>query len=66
VAYYLDIRFRTFLRHVLRPLLKITDHWIRYEWQHRGSGHIHCLFWVESGPPLDPLTDEQRATFADY
>jgi hypothetical protein len=66
VAHYLDLRFRAFLKHVLRPCLGITDHWIRYEWQHRGSGHIHCLFWTESGPPLDPLTDEQRATFAAY
>jgi hypothetical protein len=66
VAHYLDIRFRAFLTHVLRPHLRITDHWIRYEWQHRGSGHLHCLFWTESGPPLDPLTDEQRATFATY
>ena len=66
VAHYLDIRYRTFLQYVLRPCLGITDHWIRYEWQHRGSGHLHCLFWTESGPPLDPLTDEQRATFAAY
>jgi ATP-dependent DNA helicase PIF1 len=66
VAHYLDIRFRAFLKHVLRPYLGITDHWIRYEWQHRGSGHLHCLFWTESSPPLDPLTDEQRATFAEY
>jgi hypothetical protein len=66
VAHYLDIRFRAFLKHVLYPCLGITDHWIRYEWQHRGSGHIHCLLWTESGPPLDPLTDEQRATFAEY
>jgi hypothetical protein len=66
VAQYLDIRYRAFLKHVLRPYLRITDYWIRYEWQHRGSGHLHCLFWTESGPPLDPLTDEQRATFAAY
>ena len=66
MAHYLDIRFRAFLKHVVRPQLGIADHWIRYEWQHRGSGHVHCLFWTESGPPLDLLTDKQRATFADY
>jgi ATP-dependent DNA helicase PIF1 len=66
IAHYLDIRFRAFLTYVIRPYLGVTDHWIRYEWQHRGSGHLHCLFWTESSPPLDPLTDEQRATFAEY
>ena len=66
IAHYLDIRFRAFLTHVIRPYLGVTDHWIRYEWQHRGSGHLHCLFWTESSPPLDPLTDEQRAIFAEY
>jgi ATP-dependent DNA helicase PIF1 len=66
VAHYLDIRFRAFQKHVIGPYLGITDHWIRYEWQHRGSGHLHCLFWTESAPPLDPLTDEQRTMFAEY
>jgi ATP-dependent DNA helicase PIF1 len=66
IAHYLDIRFRAFLTYVIHPYLGVTDHWIRYEWQHRGSGHLHCLFWTESSPPLDPLTDEQRAIFAEY
>jgi hypothetical protein len=66
VAHYLDIRFRAFLQHVIYPLLGVTDHWFRYEWQHRGSGHAHCLFWTEQGPALDPSTDQERATFAAY
>jgi hypothetical protein len=66
VAHYLDIRFRAFQKHVIGPYLGVTDHWIRYEWQHRGSGHLHCLLWTESAPPLDPLTDEQRTMFAEY
>ena len=66
IAYYLDIRFRAFLNYVLCPSLGITDHWIRYEWQHCSSGHVHCLFWTESSPPLDLSTDEERAAFAEY
>ena len=66
IAHYLDIRFRTFLKHVIIPYLKVTDYWFRYEWQHRGSGHVHCLFWTESAPPLDPQTDQERAVFAEY
>jgi hypothetical protein len=66
VAYYLDIRFRAFLKHVVRLSLGVTDYWTRYKWQYRGSGYIHCLFWTESGPLLDLSTDEERATFAEY
>jgi hypothetical protein len=64
VAHYLDIRFRAFLQHVIGPYLGVTDHWFRYKWQHRGSGHVHCLLWTRDGPPLDPSTDDERATFA--
>jgi hypothetical protein len=66
VAHYLDIRFRAFLRLVLGPYLGITDYWFRYEWQHRGSGHVHCLLWTKEGPLLDPSTDEERDVFAAY
>ena len=66
VAHYLDIRFRAFLKHVVGPQLRITDQWFRYEWQHRGSGHVHCLFWIEGAPPLDPQADADRTTFAEY
>jgi ATP-dependent DNA helicase PIF1 len=66
VAHYLNIRFQAFQKHVIGLYLGVTDHWIRYEWQYRGSGHLHCLFWTESAPPLDPLTDKQRTMFAEY
>jgi ATP-dependent DNA helicase PIF1 len=66
VAHYLDIRFRLFKEHVLRPFFGYTDEWSRYEWQARGSGHLHCLFWIPSAPPLDVTTAEARAQFAQY
>jgi ATP-dependent DNA helicase PIF1 len=66
VAHYLDIRIRLFKKHVLQPFLGYTDEWSRYEWQARGSGHLHCLFWIPSAPPLDTTTAEARAQFAKY
>ena len=32
----------------------------------RGSGHLHCLFWILSAPSLDQDSDTARATFARY
>jgi hypothetical protein len=55
-----------FTDHVLRPFLGFTDYWHRFEWQARGSGHLHCLFWIPTAPPLDQDTNESRAEFARY
>ncbi|CAG8983615.1 hypothetical protein HYALB_00004637 [Hymenoscyphus albidus] len=66
VAHYLQIRFRTFVQTVLRPLLKFTDHWDRFEWQARGSGHLHCLLWIPPAPSLDQESDTAREAFAGY
>jgi ATP-dependent DNA helicase PIF1 len=66
IAHYLTIRFQAFMDHVLLPFLGFTDYWYRFEWQARGSGHLHCLFWIPSAPPLTCDTDEARAEFAQY
>ena len=66
VAHYLVLRLRAFTEHVLRPLLGFTDSWDRLEWQARGSGHSHALFWIPAAPPLDQETEESRARLAQY
>ena len=66
VAHYLVLRLRAFTEHVLRPLLGFTDSWDRFEWQARGSGHSHALFWIPTAPPLDQETEEDRIKFAQY
>jgi ATP-dependent DNA helicase PIF1 len=65
ITQHLDIRFRAFLKYVVRPYLKYIDYWFRYEWQARGSGHLHCLFWLD-GPPLDQLKGPAGDRFAEY
>jgi hypothetical protein len=66
IAEYLMIRLCTFAEHVLRPFLNFTDYWERIEWQARGSGHCHALFWIPTAPALDQETEESRARFAQY
>src|SRR6195952_3364640 len=66
VAHYLVLRLQAFTKHVLRPLLGFTDSWDRFEWQARGSGHSHALFWIPEAPSLDQETEEARARFAQY
>jgi ATP-dependent DNA helicase PIF1 len=64
IAHYLLLRFKSFVKHVLQPYLQFTDSWYRFEWQARGSGHLHCLFWITTRPPLLQDSPERRAVFA--
>lgn len=66
IAEYLVIRLRMFTEHVLRPCLKFTDYWERLEWQARGTGHCHALFWIPTAPALNQESEESRSHFAQY
>lgn len=49
-AAYLDERIKAYLKQFLGPLLDVVDFWYRYEWQERGSGHIHGFLWIRHAP----------------
>jgi hypothetical protein len=66
IAEYLVIRLRMFTEHVIRPYLKFADYWERLEWQARGTGHCHALFWIPTAPALDQESEGSRAQFAQY
>ncbi len=36
-------------------LLGATYYWLRFEWQHRGSPHVHGLAWLPSAPDAEKL-----------
>lgn len=54
-ASYLDHRVRLFTKHCLHPLLDVKHFWYRYEWQDRGSGHIHGFLWLKDAPSSDEI-----------
>src|SRR5882762_2734893 len=54
-AYYFQKRWQVFFDEVIKLKFKIKDYWWRYEWQHRGSSHIHGFFWMEDAPSVDAL-----------
>ncbi|KAN0086490.1 hypothetical protein V8E54_000178 [Elaphomyces granulatus] len=58
------MRFNPFCEHVLRPFLKYDDFW--FEWQDRGSGHIHAILWIHHGPEAKMSTEELRSGLEDY
>ena len=52
-AWFFDRRFERFLKDVLIPLWDIEDYWYRYEWQHRGSVHVHGIAKKRNAPDID-------------
>ena len=38
-------------------VLGATDYWLRFEWQHRGSPHVHGLAWLPDTPDVEKLDD---------
>ena len=60
-AHWLTIRLNIFMNTVLSTVFKFKDHWYRFEWQARGSGHIHGFLWVENAPTV---TDDMEAYLA--
>ena len=54
-AYYFQKCWQIFYQEVVKPQLDVVDHWWRFEWQHRGSSHIHGFLWLKHAPPVEDL-----------
>jgi hypothetical protein len=54
-ASYLDLRVQAMMKHVICPLFRVKDFWYRYEWQERGSGHVHGFLWMDGGLNVDDI-----------
>jgi len=54
-SWFIQKRMALFLKTVINKLMPFKDSWYRYEWQHRGSGHVHGFLWIESAPKIDQL-----------
>ena len=39
-------RVLEFIKAYYVGVLGVTDYWMRFEWQHRGSPHVHGLVWL--------------------
>ena len=62
---YVDVRFNLFFTHFLKPYLDIVDYWYRFEWQNRGSFHVHGLAWLRDPPDSQTSTEIELSTYWD-
>jgi helitron helicase-like protein/uncharacterized protein DUF6570 len=65
-AAWLKKRFEVFFKEVIKKKFNVTDHWYRFEWQQRGSGHIHGFLWLADAPKPSVATAEFRDALAQY
>ena len=52
-AWFFNRRFENFLNDVLVPQWDLEDWWYRYEWQHRGSVHVHGIGKKRNAPIIN-------------
>ena len=50
-------RVMEFVKGFYVGVLGATDYWLRFEWQHRGSPHVHGLAWLPDTPDVEQLGD---------
>ncbi len=53
-------------------ILKAKDYWFRFEYQHRGSPHVHGVTWLQDAPDVmkvlvsgDPTSQQQLINYID-
>ena len=54
-------RVQLFMKAYYVDLLGAADYWMRVEYQHRGSPHIHGLVWLPNAPALERLNIDDEA-----
>ena len=65
-------RVQKFISVYYVDILGATDYWMRFEWQHRGSPHVHGLAWLPNAPDVEKLlsssnySNEAREVIAKY
>lgn len=53
--WYFYHRISKFIDYFYVDVLGAVDYWYRFEWQHRGSPHVHGIAWFRDGPDVEKL-----------
>ncbi|XP_052119454.1 uncharacterized protein LOC113215117 isoform X1 [Frankliniella occidentalis] len=53
-------RTKFFIRNVFKVKYNVKDYWFRFEYQHRGSPHVHCIVYLDGAPDVSNLKDASQ------
>ncbi|KAK3931895.1 ATP-dependent DNA helicase [Frankliniella fusca] len=62
---FFDYRVNVLINKLLQTHFKVTDYWYRVEYQHRGSPHIHGVFWFENAPDVSNIENQSEEYIAE-
>ena len=48
-------RIVKFMEMFYEGILKASEYWLRFEWQHRGSPHVHGVAWLKDAPNVEDV-----------
>jgi hypothetical protein len=65
-AYYFKKRWDVFFETIVKQKLRIKDYWWRFEWQNRGSSHIHGFLWLEDAPKVEDLRLNEEDSVREF
>lgn len=68
-ANFFNIRAQAFIDLFIKRFFPVADFWYRFEWQHRGSPHVHGLLWLDDSPDcsnIDSLDHEQHSSIISF
>ena len=65
-AYYFQKRWEVFFEEVIQKKFDVKDFWWRYEWQHRGSSHVHGFLWLKDAPSVDDFDHNNVGAVQNY
>jgi len=62
-AWFFNERFENFFNYVLKKHWNLEDWWYRFEWQHRGSVHVHGIGKIKNGSTIEweKIKDDENA-----
>lgn len=56
VAQYMHLRNSQFRQEILQKGMNVEDFWCRFEWQHKGSTHVHGFLWIKGETNMDAIS----------
>ena len=59
--WYFYHRISTFIEAFYKGVLRASDYWMRFEWQHRGSPHVHGLAWLQDAPNVETILSRAQS-----
>lgn len=61
-------RIQKFIKIFYIDIMGASDFWFRFEWQHRGSPHVHGIAWFADAPDIQQVmaTDPDSSTRQEF